>query len=147
MAESLEHRSHQRLRTYWEGLKGGRPFPREDEIDPDTLRDIWDSCFLISIDDVTHRLGYRYSYLGKDLILAYGDDVKDPNIAMQMLSTVSAPMVQKFDEVREKKTPVVDEAEFVNLKHFNIRYRTCILPLGRDGEITHLIGCMRWKAV
>lgn len=147
MPKTLEHRSHQRLRKYWDELRGGRAYPSESEIDPDELADIWPSCFLISIDDVTRRIGYRYSYLGEDLIEAYGDNVKDPNIAMQMLATASEELLKKFTEVVEKHHPVIDESEFVNLKNYNIKYRTCMLPLGPSPkEVTHILGCMRWRA-
>jgi hypothetical protein len=141
----LHHRSHEILTQYWQQLKGARPFPAESEIDPEALQEIWRSCFLISIDDVTRRIGYRYSYLGEDLIEAYGDDVKNPDVALRLISTNSLPIVQKFDEVVHSHQPAIDESQFVNLKHLNIRYRTCILPLGESGKVTHLLGCMRWK--
>lgn len=147
MAYSQAHRYHERLRHYWESLKGERAFPRENEIDPDAISDIWPSCFLVSIDDVTRRLGYRYSYLGSDLVEAYGDDLHNPDITLKLLATTHAPMVKKFDEVIASRKPVIDESEFINLKHLNIRYRTCLLPLGaHQGEaVSHIIGCMRWR--
>lgn len=141
-----ENRYHTRLREYWNRLRGTRSFPAEDEVDPDELNDIWNSCFLISIDDVTRRLGYRYSYIGNELIEAYGSDPNQAQSAAELVSTTHKNMVQKFDEARKTKAPVIDESEFVNIDHINIRYRSCILPLGSaKGEVTHLIGCMRWK--
>jgi hypothetical protein len=142
-----EHRYHSRLQKYWDSLRGSKPFPMEHDINPDELSDIWTSCFLISIDDVTRRTGYRYSYLGDDLVEAYGDDISNPDISQKLLSTAHAPMVKKFDEVMQSKKPITIESEFVNLKKLNIKYRTCILPLGSaGGNVTHLLGCMRWKA-
>lgn len=146
MGLQLQHRYHERLRQYWDELRGGRPYPKESEIDPAVLDDLWPSCFLISIDEVTHRTGYRYSYLGEDLIEAYGEHVHNPDVVMRLLSSTDAPMVKRFNEVRETQKPVVDEAEFLNLRHLNICYRTSILPLGHDGKVTHIIGCMRWRA-
>jgi len=145
MQSELHHRFHEKLKDYWGKLASGRPYPSESEIDPDSLSEIWPSCFLISIDDVTRRLGYRYSYLGEDLIEAYGDDVKNPDVALRLISTASIPIVKKFDEVVSRQKPVVDESEFINLKGLRIRYRTCMLPLGQSGHVTHIIGCMRWK--
>jgi len=147
MPETQFMRFHERLYDYWEQLRGGRVFPSESEINPDELLDIWPSCFLISIDDVTRRLGYRYSYLGESLIEAYGDDISNPDVALKLVSSVDAPMVGKFDEVIKTRQPVIDESQFVNLKLLNIRYRTCLLPLGvQERDITHIIGCMRWRA-
>lgn len=143
---SDEHRYHTRLQRYWDKMRGNNPFPKESDINPDELEDIWNSCFLISIDDVTKRLGYRYSYMGKDLIEAYGSDTDTNNITTSLIASGDAPMVVKFNEAVATKVPVIDESEFVNARQLNIRYRTCILPLGtKDGEVTHLLGCMRWK--
>jgi hypothetical protein len=133
------------LRDYWDGLRLNRPYPTENEIDPDDIDSIWDSCFLISIDDVTRRMGYRYSYLGKKLIEAYGDDDGNPDIVTQLLSTRSQRIKDNFDEVLHSQKPLVDEAEFVNLKHMNIKYRISLFPLGDSTGVTHIIGCMRWR--
>lgn len=145
MQSELHHRSHERLQQYWDKLRGDHPFPSESQVDPDEIADIWPSCFLISIDDVTRRLGYRYSYLGDELVEAYGDDVKNPDVALRLISTASIPIVKKFDEVVARQKPVVDESEFINLKNLRIRYRTCMLPLGQSGHVTHILGCMRWR--
>lgn len=141
-----ELRYHSRLRQYWEEMRGKRLFPQENDINPDDLMDIWDSCFLISIDDVTHRLGYRYSYMGENLIEAYGNGGEDASVCSSLVSTDQTPMVRKFDEAVRTKQPVTDESEFVNMNNMHIRYRSCILPLGNPaGVVTHLLGCMRWK--
>ena len=147
MNSDLHHRFHERLRLYWDALRGMHLFPKEGEIDPDELEEIWPSCFLISLDAVTKRMGYRYSYLGSDLIEAYGEDANNPDVIMRLVTSSSMPMVQKFDEVVRTKAPVIDESEFVNLKHLHVRYRTCMLPLGTpDGTVTHILGLMRWKS-
>ncbi|MFW0777015.1 MAG: PAS domain-containing protein [Rickettsiales bacterium] len=141
----LHHRSHEILQDYWDKVRADKTMPAEGDIDPDDIADIWSSCFLICIDEVTQRIGYRYSYMGDKLIEAYGDDVSNPDVAERLISTGSLPIIKKFDEAVSGQKPVTDESEFVNLKGLNIRYRTCILPLGQDGKITHLLGCMRWK--
>ena len=147
MPMDLHHRSHEQLNVYWEALRGDRPFPRESDIDPDAIAEIWESCFLISNDDVTRRIGYRYSFLGSDLLGAFGDDITNHDAALRLLSTARVPNARKFDQVLSEKIPVIDESEFVNLMGMNIRYRACLLPLGLDdGQITHIIGCMRWRS-
>jgi len=143
----LHHRSHEIFLNYWNDLRKGRPFPRESEIDPDAINDIWESCFLISNDDVTKRIGYRYSFLGSDLLGAFGDDITNHDAALRLLSTARVPNARKFEEVLSGKQAVIDDATFTNLMGMSIRYRACLLPLGLEtGEVTHIIGCMRWKA-
>lgn len=143
----LQHRSQEILLGYWNDLRGDRAFPSESELNPDDLSEIWESCFLISNDEVTRRIGYRYSFLGTDLIGAFGDDMTHHDVAMRLLSTARVPNARKFDEVLTAKHPVIDESEFTNLMGVTIRYRAALLPLGNDkGEVTHIIGTMRWKA-
>ncbi len=142
----LHHRSHEVFQGYWNHLRGNRPFPRESEIDPDAIADIWESCFLISNDDVTRRIGYRYSFLGSNLLGAFGDDVTNHDAALRLLSTARVPNSRKFDEVLLEKHVVIDESSFVNLMGMKILYRACLVPLGlENGEVTHLFGCMSWK--
>jgi hypothetical protein len=142
-----QYRSHQKLQTYWNTLKGTRTFPKESEINPDDIADIWSSCFLVSINEMSHGLGFRYSYLGDEIIEAYGEDIHNPDIINKLVTTTGSPMTQKFEELVKTQQPVIDESEFINLKHLNIRYRTCMLPLGSpDDKLGFIIGCMRWKA-
>jgi hypothetical protein len=146
MPHDINNRANEKIMKYWESLKNGRNFPSESEIDPDAIADIWDACFLVSIDDVTRRLGYRYSYLGTDLIEAYGDDISNPDVAAKLVSSTNVSTSHKFDDVVATKKPVIDESEFVNLRGVHIRYRTCMLPLGiKDNEVAHIIGCMSWR--
>jgi hypothetical protein len=145
--EKLHHRSHDILSEYWEKLRGSNQLPQETLIEPSEIASIWDHCFLISLDDVTRRVGYRYSYLGEALISAFGDSSASPDLALQLLSSSRVPSAQKMDEAIATKRPVIDNGNFVNTHHMNIRYRTCIAPFGHeDGQVSHLFGVMRWKA-
>lgn len=146
-ASDLHHRCHDELLKYWTKLCSGRQFPHESDIEPDDIADLWDYCFLISLDDVVQRIGYRYSYMGAALVGAFGDDVNNPDMALRLLSTTRVPNIKKLEEVLDKKHPVIDEGEFVNAHHMSVRYRTCIVPLGyENGQVSHLFGVMRWKA-
>ena len=140
---SSEDNSVQKLLVYWDKLRGDRLFPRENEIEQDDIEDIWQSCFLISIDDVTRRLGYRYSYLGEDLVKFFGDEDDNPDAALRLLSVGNISIKQKIEEVLTGQKPVFDESEFINLKRQKIKYLACMLPLGfESGEVSHILGCI-----
>ncbi len=53
--------------------------PAEQDIDPDDIRDLWDSCFLIRVKDLG-KADYNYTYLGEAIIEAYhhGPSTSDP---------------------------------------------------------------------
>jgi hypothetical protein len=140
-------RVHERLLGYWRHLKGERPYPREDEVDPETLSDIWDSCFLVEVMEPTHAGGYRYAYMGPSLIQAYGDDWTNKDIAQRLLEPHTQELMHKFEKVVQSRSPVHDESEFDNAGRVHIKYRSCMLPLGKSpGKVDYILGVMRWRA-
>lgn len=95
---------------------------------------------------MTRRLGYRYSYLGNDLAEAYGYEGTDPDVVLRLVATQNPSVTESFDNVVKRKTPVIEEADFINLKRLKIKYRSCMLPLGyNDQEVSHIIGSMSWR--
>ncbi len=143
-------RINERLLFYWEELKGERPFPSEGEIDPEAIEDIWDSCFLVRVEDIqATEAGYKYTYLGQDLVEAYGDDLQNKEICEKLIYPTNMSLVHKFEEILETKQPAIEEAGFTNTKNQEIRFRSCMLPLSKDSkssEVAYIIGGMKWKA-
>lgn len=145
MSSCRTERDCAKLHEYWNSLRGNRLFPKESEINPDDISDIWPSCFLISIDNVTHRLGYKYSYLGENLVGAYGGNESE-DMQLNMSSTVPLQMAEQFDEVLKQKNMVTGESEFMNSRKHTIKYSICMVPLGfNDNEVSHILGYMQWN--
>ena len=143
--------SHRRINDvlldYWIALKGERLYPAESEIDPDDIHDIWDSCFLVRVDDMGRKDGYKYTYLGAALIEAYGDDYSGREVCDALVSPTTPALVKKLEEVRTGRVPVMVESVFTNAKGMEIKYRTCLLPLGTSpAAVEYVIGGMKWKA-
>lgn len=135
------------LLEYWTQKKGDRLFPKEGEIDPGEIDEIWDSCFLVRTDE-GEGSDYQYTYLGQSLVEAYGDDLNNKEVCEKLIYPTCMSLVHKFDEVREKKQPVTEESEFTNTKGMLIKFRSCMLPLGKEGsdDVSFIIGGMKWKA-
>ncbi|MCC7260611.1 MAG: PAS domain-containing protein [Alphaproteobacteria bacterium] len=141
-----ERRADRQLLLYWEEAKGKRTLPSESDMKPGDLSDIWGSCFLIRINKDAKSREFRYSYLGKDLVDAYGDDFTGRDVYDTLVSMHTNNIVQKIWDVVSTRKPIVDEAEFVNASKVHVRYRQCIAPLASDGEeVDCLIGAMRWR--
>ncbi len=145
------HRGNQRINEhlleYWSAKKGTRPFPTEGDIDPEEIADIWTACFLVRADDAG-RTTYQYTYLGAALIEAYGDDLTNQDICEKLVNPNSMSLVHKFDEVCKTKQPVEEESEFTNSKGMLIKFRSCMVPLGKDNSnnVAFILGGMKWKA-
>lgn len=138
-------RMHQRVRAYWDSLKDNRRFPRESEINPAAIADVWDDCFLVDMRKGSSMKGFHYEYMGVHLLKAYGVDLSSIERCDASLMPHCAVMLRQFDEVAESGEPAMHEAEFENVERLRIKYRCCLLPLGGD-HVDYILGCMRWKA-
>ena len=147
MVEVLTHppRIHEQLESYWQSLLAGRAFPLESEIDPAALGGIWDFCFLVS---ARADGKFAYSYLGKALVEAYGDDISGREITEKLLFPHPKSLFESFRRVAQGGKPLTDESAFVNSRGQSIKYRSCLLPLGgAKGEAAaYILGGMKWKA-
>lgn len=139
-------RLHERVRQYWQSVKENRPFPREDEIDPMAIADVWEYCFLVNMRKGRVARGFNYEFMGSELMHAYGQNM----VSLEHCGPDTAPhiasMLQHLDEVIESGEPAIDESEFDNVNGMRILYRCCLLPLGRE-KPEYILGCMRWKVV
>ena len=75
-ATEPHHRINERLNEYWQALRAGRPMPLESEVAMDDIAEIWNSCYLLSVQ----TNGFAYDYLGSSIIAAYGDDLTGKKI-------------------------------------------------------------------
>lgn len=140
-----KRRVNEYLKTYWDGIRRGRPYPAESEIDIKQLEPIWDSCFLVRKEEGDKP--YNYLYLGSALIAAYGDDMNEREICEHLIFPSNMSLVHRFDEVVNEGKMVMEESEFTNTNNLLIRYRSVLLPLAKEnGAVGFVIGGMRWKA-
>jgi len=136
-------RINEQVVQYWESLKGERALPLEEEVNPQALSEVWDSCFLVQV------LGgdrFSYSYLGSNLIEAYGDDITGHEIAETLVYPPQA-LFEQFKKVVQSKVPQLDGNEFRNSKNLLVKYRSCVVPLAgrKQAGVTYLLGGMKWK--
>ncbi len=147
MTLEASNRINDKLRAYWDSLCAGRPFPEERDVDSDVISDIWDHCFLVkNVAAQTEREGFRYDYLGKELIEAFGGDVTNQEISAKLIDAESPPLVKSFMQVVSTGKPTMEDAEFTNSQGLLIKYRSCLLPLGSAKEgVVYILGGMKWK--
>ena len=135
------------LLRYWLELRDQRDMPQEKDINPASLPDVWDSCFLVQMTNLSAYGGYRYTYMGKELLGAFGEDVSRED-AQMLVSLPSMRVTSKFDQAVGLRKPLIDEGEFVNAKKISIKYRQILLPIADNKnpkELAYLFGGMRWK--
>lgn len=139
-----EQRITDALKTYWESLQNGRKFPTENDLSAEDIAPIWENCFLVRVDGDKK---FAYEFWGKSIIEAYADDNIGEEVIEDQLYPESPGIIDKFQEVVTAEEPIFYEGAFINKANEDIKFRKILLPLGKDGVVTHIIGGMRWKAM
>lgn len=140
----FERRTSLILLQYWNELRGDRPFPHEDEIDPDRLAEVWGHCFLLQIRDIEEVKDYNYTYLGPKIVQAYNDGVLVPNGTM--ITPNANDLAALYNEVIETQDPLMDENEYTNPAGDLIKFRQSMMPLGTpDGKVLAIMGGAWYK--
>ena len=132
-----------RLIAYWEKMRGNSDMPSREDIVPGDINDLWDHCFIINIKDL-RKSSYDYAYLGAAIAEAYrsgGIDTSDET----MVSQNASKLASSFDRLIMNPRPLIEEGEFVGKDKGVVKYRQCLLPLGRNGKVEAIFGGMRFK--
>lgn len=140
-----ERRYAAQLYAYWKQLKGNRPFPSEDVLNPEAIAHIWPHCFLIQVNDLKNRKRADFTYLGSEILHVYHDllSVED---AGDFISPNTSHLSQNFWQVIETRKPIIQSGQFVTRRGNLIKFRQCLLPLGKtDSEVEAIFGCARLK--
>lgn len=140
-----ERRLTARLLAYWQALAHGGLMPVEEEIDPESLGGLWTKCFLIQSFDIRHRQDMNFTYLGQEIIDAYQDGMMSEGQNM-LVSPNAGKLALSFRQVMESCAPIVAEGEFLALTGRVVRYRQCLLPLGKGDDVQAIFGGMSFKA-
>jgi hypothetical protein len=134
------------LIAHWDHVRGDRPFPNEEELDIDSLDVLgfWEDCFIVQTHDIARGKDYNYIYVGSNIIKAYGEDLTGVSVH-SFTSPQADNLALKYQEVLATQVPIINEGDFVNAKNIRVRYRQCLVPLGRNGKVDTIIGAMRYK--
>ncbi len=143
MFPGIERRITLRLLAYWERLRMGRDIPLRDDIDPEEISDLWNSCFLIHINDFSKQ-DYRFAFIGDEVVQAYRHELSRDEAAA-MVSPDVLKLSKYIGATVASRRPVIDEGETRTSLGQLVRYRQCFLPLGTDSRVDGVLGGMRYK--
>ena len=140
-----ERRLPVQLYNYWDGLRDGRKFPSEDAVNPEAIPHLWPTCYLIQVNDLKNRKRADFTYLGKEILQVYHDLLTEED-ATDFVSPGTSHLSQNFWQVIENKEPLMQSGSFATSRGNTIKFRQCLLPLGRtDDEVEAIFGCARLK--
>lgn len=140
-----ERRYAVQLFYYWNSLRKGRLYPPEDAINPEDIAHIWKHCFLIQVNDLKNRHRADFTYLGSEILHLYNDLLADEDVS-DLISPSTSHLAQNLWQVIETRAPLMQSGEFSTSRGNTIKFRQCLLPVGRtDVEVDAIFGCSRLK--
>lgn len=126
---------------YWSQLKGARPFPAREELQPHAIKDILRHLVLIKVIDL--GADFHMSIVGDEVQRAY-----DVPLNNRLMSDIvkEAPSVLPGWMARYRKVALSGKPLFYRVttrleeSEANFLSReAAVLPLGRDGVVTHVV--------
>ena len=129
--------------NHWAEVKGEKAIAAEKDLDSNLLDDVLDNCFLIEATELVLSGKHKYIYIGKNILDAYGSRATSPK-DYHDVDPLSNKI--KFQEVINLKKPVMEDGQFINQDGNVVKYRQCLVPLGKDGiNVDSIFGGMRFK--
>lgn len=143
-----EKRLTTRLITYWERIRKDQPMPDFAKFNASAVDDIKEHCLVLAIQpgsDAVQTL-YRYEYLGEKLGEVYGRDMLGQYTQSNMKDLPGMSIIKKADLLTSDNITVInDEGQFVNDNSKIVKYRSCLLPFGKNNKISHVVAGISWK--
>ncbi len=141
------HRLTDRLTHYWTLLKRESVMPEFAQFNLSAISDIWQQCILFTVQQGTGGAPNSVSFymLGDSAKSLYGGDMSGRAMYPSMKHFQGASIVRRVDEIIANPQPLYDQGQFVSDKSKIVKYRSCLLPFGRDGRVTHVLAGLSWR--
>ena len=143
----LEHRLSERLTSYWNNLRKDLEMPDFGHFNASSIADIWQQCVLFTVSPEVDNKPYVLNFyqIGDRLRSIYGNDMVGRSFNTGQRHFQGAAIVRRVEEIINNPAPVNDMGQFINERSKVVKYRSVLLPFGRDGRVTHVITGLSWR--
>lgn len=144
---SADHRLTDRLTNYWTLLRKDAAMPEFPQFNMSAISDIWQQCILFTVQQPTDTAPASVSFymLGEQAKKIYGNDMSGRTMYPGMKHFQGAAIVRRMDEIIASPQIIGDQGQFVNERSKIVKYRSCLLPFGKDGKVTHILAGLSWR--
>ena len=142
-----EHRLVDRLTSYWNNARKDSIMPEFSHFNSSAIEDIWQQCVLFTVMPVADGKlpSLNFYRVGDKVREVYGQDMSGKVFSPAQKHFQGAAVVRKANEVLANQTPIVDLGQFINTGTKMEKYRSCLLPFGSGGKVTHIIAGLSWR--
>ena len=141
-----DQRLTDRLTQYWELIRQSDPYPPLERFNHTAVNDLWSNCMLFAVNSRTGiTRSYTYYRMGDRIQALYGHDMSGQSLSPTQRMFKGAEVVKRLDEVFANPKPIYDNGQFVTAPGGVVKFRSCLLPFGKAGTITHIIAGISWR--
>lgn len=146
MPQGMERRLVLRLLTYWRGICGERDYPSFSDVDPNSMQDMWESCFVLEV--IGHEADQVFRAAG-DAISSFAPvPLIGSSISEWSPDNLIGVAVSHTRDVLRKGVPMSHGDEFIKIDGTKVLYRSILLPMSDDGEtISGVLGAANCREV
>lgn len=143
----MEHRLPDRLITYWSSLKKGQALPDFSQFNASSIADIWQHCVLFTVAPPVDNkpVVLNFYQIGDKVKQLYGSDMVGRSFNTAQRHFQGAAVVRRIEDTIDAPQAITDAGQFVNERSKVVKYRSCLLPFGREGRVTHVIVGLSWR--
>lgn len=142
-----EHRLAERLMGYWHTLRKDQLMPDFGHFNASAIDDIWQQCVLFTvspeIENKPHVLNFHQ--IGERVRTLYGNEMVGRSFNTSQRHFAGAAIMRRVEEIISKPSPLNDAGQFINERSKVVKYRSCLLPFGRNGKVSHIIAGLSWR--
>lgn len=142
-----EQRLSERLINYWNNIRKDSALPDFAHFNKATIEDIWQQCVLFVVmpgpDGKPPRINF-YT-VGEKIHSIYGQDMTGHTFTAPLRNFQGASIIRKVPDVIANPVPITDEGQFINDQSKVVKYRSCLLPFGRNDKVTHILAGLSWR--
>lgn len=144
---SAEQRLGERLLSYWNVLRKDQKMPDFSHFNPSAIDDIWQQCVLFTVSPAVNNKSSALNFyqIGDKLGNIYGANMVGRTFNAGQKHFQGAAIVRRMEQMLENPEPMNDQGQFINEKSKIVKYRSCLLPFGRNGRVTHIITGLSWR--
>ncbi len=143
----LDNRLTDRLSTYWNSIRKDEPMPNFSQFNASAISDVWQKCILFSVQPTAADSppNLKFQVIGDKLSNVYGQGAIGKTFNPSHRGFPAAAVIKKVRVLLANPAPLVDMGQFVSEQGKIIKYRSCLLPFGRQGIVTHVVAGLSWR--
>lgn len=144
----LERRLSIRMVSYWDRLRKENPLPPYEKLRRESLSDIWGSSIIFTVSKRDKHLYYQYLHVGEDIRQLIGSGMVGQEVMQNPNFLPLKPLVVVMDDVIRNPRALEHNGQFVDMHGHMTKYRSCILPFGRDEQhVSHCMVGLTWTSL